>query len=86
MNMSNILVLMGSPRKNGNTDLLTQSFVKGAQKNNNVDVVCVTDYKINPCVGCNMCAEKQNRPCVQRDDMHIDLIDFLFVCDIIYTR
>ena len=44
--MSNIIVLSGSPRKGGNTDLLVDTFVKGAEKNNNVEVVSVADYKI----------------------------------------
>ena len=48
--MSNIIVLSGSPRKGGNTDLLVDAFVKGAEKNNNVEVVSVADYKVNPCM------------------------------------
>ena len=51
--MSNIIVLSGSPRKGGNTDLLVDAFVKRAEKNNNVEVVSVADYKVNPCIGCN---------------------------------
>ena len=43
--MSNIIVLSGSPRKGGNTDLLVDAFVKGAEKNNNVEVISVADYK-----------------------------------------
>ena len=46
--MSNIIVLSGSPRKGGNTDLLVDAFVKGAKKNNNVEVVSVADDKVNP--------------------------------------
>lgn len=53
--MSNIIVLSGSPRKGGNTDLLVDAFVKAAEKNNNVEVVSVADYKVNPCIGCNSC-------------------------------
>ena len=37
--MSNIVVLSGSPRKGGNTDLLVDAFVKGAEKNNNVEAI-----------------------------------------------
>ena len=37
--MSNIIVLSGSPRKGGNTDLLVDAFVKGAEKSNNVEFV-----------------------------------------------
>lgn len=56
--MSNIIVLSGSPRKGGNTDLLVDAFVKGAEKNNNVEVVSVADYKVNPCIGCNSCFDR----------------------------
>jgi hypothetical protein len=50
-----ILVFSGSPRKGGNTDLLVESFVKGASQKHQVEVVSVHDYKINPCIGCNSC-------------------------------
>ncbi len=46
--MSNVVVLVGSMRKGGNTDLLAQAFIEGASKNNDVEVVSVADYKINP--------------------------------------
>ena len=49
--MSNIIVLSGSVRKGGNTELLVQAFVDGAKKNNNVEVISVADYKVNPCIG-----------------------------------
>ena len=61
--MSNIIVLSGSPRKGGNTDLLVDAFVKGAEKNNNVEVVSVADYKVNPCIGCNSCFDRAGHEC-----------------------
>ena len=39
-----VVVLAGSPRKDGNTDLLVSSFVKGAERNHEVDVVSIHDY------------------------------------------
>ena len=48
--MSNIVILVGSMRKNGNTDLLAQAFAEGARENNSVDIVSVADYKVNPCI------------------------------------
>lgn len=42
--MSNIVILIGSMRKNGNTARLAQSFAEGAA-NNNVEIVPVADYK-----------------------------------------
>jgi multimeric flavodoxin WrbA len=43
--MSKIVVLVGSMRKGGNTDLLAQAFTEGASKNNDVEIVSVADYK-----------------------------------------
>lgn len=69
--MSKIVVLVGSVRKNGNTDLLARAFVDGARKNNDVEVVSVADYKVNPCIGCNTCFARENHQCFQKDDMEL---------------
>ena len=65
----NILILSGSPRKGGNTDLLVEAFVKGASQKHYVEVVPVRDYKVNPCMGCNACFRNEQHLCVQKDDM-----------------
>lgn len=65
----NILILSGSPRKGGNTDLLVEAFVKGASQKHHVEVVSVHDYKVNPCMGCNACFRNESCTCVQKDDM-----------------
>ena len=67
----NILILSGSPRKGGNTELLVEAFVKGASQKHHVEVVSVRDYKVNPCVGCNVCFKSKDNTCVQKDDMTI---------------
>ena len=67
----NILVLSGSPRKGGNTDLLVDAFVKGASPKHHVEVISVHDYKINPCMGCNACFRREDHACCQKDDMQI---------------
>ncbi|MCR5763686.1 MAG: flavodoxin family protein [Treponema sp.] len=67
--MSKIIVLAGSPRKDGNTDRLVAAFVKGAEKNNEVEVFSVHDYKVNPCIGCNSCFSCEGNNCFQNDDM-----------------
>ena len=65
----NILILAGSPRKGGNTDLLVNAFVKGAQQKHQVEVVSVHDYKVSPCMGCNACFRHKEHGCCQDDDM-----------------
>lgn len=67
--MSNIIILVGSTRKNGNTALLAKSFAEGAAKNNNVEIISVADYNINPCIGCNSCFTREGYKCFQNDDM-----------------
>ena len=65
----NILVLSGSPRKGGNTDLLVEAFVKGASQRHHVEVVSGHDYRVNPCMGCNACFRSESNTCAQKDDM-----------------
>ena len=65
----NILILSGSPRKGGNTDLLVEAFVKGASQKHHVEVVSVHDNMVNPCMGCNACFKSKDNTCVQKDDM-----------------
>ena len=67
--MSNIVVLAGSMRKGGNTDQLVQAFAEGAGKNNTVEIISVADYKVNPCIGCNTCFDREGNECFQKDDM-----------------
>ena len=67
--MSNIIIFVGSMRNNGNTARLAQSFAEGAAKNNNVEIISVADYDVNPCIGCNSCFTRKGNKCFQNDDM-----------------
>ncbi len=67
--MSRIIILVGSMRSGGNTQLLAQAFAEGAKKRNEVEIVSVADYKVNPCIGCNSCFTRENNRCFQEDDM-----------------
>ena len=66
----NILILSGSPRKGGNTELLAEAFAKGAAAHHHVEIASVRDYQVNPCLGCNACF-KTNGICAQKDDVAI---------------
>ena len=64
-----ILIIKGSPRKNGNTSALADSFVKGASENENIITeVILKDKTIGDCVGCGAC-QRNRGICVQKDDM-----------------
>jgi len=67
--MSKIAVLIGSPRRGGNTDMLAQAFIDGIDKQKNtVEIISVADVKVGGCTGCNACYVN-NSLCVQKDDM-----------------
>ena len=91
----NILIISGSPRKGGNTELLVDAFVRGAAKHHHVEIVSVRNYKVNPCLGCNTCF-KTNGICAQKDDMaliyekmmvstnHLNQVDMLVIASPVY--
>jgi multimeric flavodoxin WrbA len=46
----------GSPRKNGNTDILLKQVLKGVrQKNLQADHFLLREYEFQPCIGCERC-------------------------------
>lgn len=64
----NVLVLSSSPRKAGNSDLLSDQFMTGAQESGNqVEKIFLKDKKINYCTGCGSCFN--GKSCPQKDDM-----------------
>ncbi len=69
--MSKILVLTGSVRKGGNTDLLVQAFAEGARKENEVTIISVAEVKVDPCDGCNACFSSEGNACIRKDDMNL---------------
>lgn len=67
--MANILTLMGSPRINGNTDLLTDAFIEGARENgHNITKISVYKNKVNACINCSYCCNHDGE-CFQKDGM-----------------
>ena len=69
--MSRIVVLTGSVRRSGNTEMLAKAFAEGAARRHDVELLSVADYKIHPCTGCNSCFTRESHTCVQNDDMSL---------------
>ena len=62
-----ILVITGSPRKNGNSNTLADNFIKGAQEAGHTVVRFDSAFKnVHPCIACNKCG--MNGQCVFKDD------------------
>ncbi len=65
-----ILILNGSPRKNGNTSALVEAFARGAEEGGSKVVpVFLGDMTIHGCKGCFGGGKNPDSPCVQKDDM-----------------
>ena len=62
-----ILVLTGSPRKNGNSATLADHFINGAKEaGHSVERFDAAFKKVHPCIACNACG--MDGPCVFKDD------------------
>ena len=64
-----ILIITGSPRKNGNSNFLVDNFIKGAtEKGHKIFRFDSAFKKVHPCIACNKCG--MNGDCVFNDDFN----------------
>jgi multimeric flavodoxin WrbA len=77
-----ILVILGSPRKNGNSETVARTICDTLTKNlkAEVDYIRVASHKISPCLGCGGC--EKTGMCIIKDDM-LDLYEPIDLADII---
>lgn len=84
-----IVILNGSLRANGNTEIMVKAFAKGAEeKGHRVTLVPLAGKKIGGCLGCQYCFSHEGQ-CVQKDDMkeilaHLDQADLVVFASPIY--
>ena len=65
-----IILLEGSPNKNGSSNLLADCFRRGAEEaGHRVEIVDAAHANIHPCTGCIHCGYEG--PCVQKDDVEV---------------
>jgi multimeric flavodoxin WrbA len=83
------LIILGSPRKNGNSETLAQSVASGILQvpDTSVEFIRLNDLRITPCQGCGGC--NKTSVCVIEDDMtalyeKVDLCDHLILVSPIY--
>ena len=71
-NMKKILILNGSPRKNGKTSSLVNAFSEGTQcVGNEVRELYLPGMNIKGCVACEACSHNGGSCSIQDDDMHL---------------
>lgn len=76
-----VLILSGSPRKGGNSDLLCDEFLRGAtDAGHTVEKIFIRQQHIGYCNACYAC--KNSGVCVQKDGM-ADVLDRMRWADVI---
>lgn len=66
--MKKVVAIFGSPRVNGNSDILLNQAIKGAEASGaKVEKIVIRDLQIAPCNACDGCFEKGT--CVIYDDV-----------------
>lgn len=76
-----VLAISASPRKEGNSDVLCDQFLKGAKENGHeTEKICIGDKKMNPCMACYGC--RKTKVCVQKDDME-EILEKVIESDVI---
>ena len=77
-----VVILSGSPRKEGNSDLLCDQFMDGAREaGHQVEKIVLRDKRIGHCTACDACQGNDGR-CVLQDDM-ADIIEAMIRADVI---
>jgi multimeric flavodoxin WrbA len=77
----NLFVISSSPRKSGNSDILCDEIIRGAEEAGNIaEKVRLSDKRIGYCTGCLVCMS--THVCVQKDDM-AELLGKMVAADVI---
>lgn len=80
--MSKVVILTGSPRKNGTSNYLADEFIKGVQENENeVYRFDCAKADIKNCLACQACGMGE-KPCIHKDDF-VELRKHILEADIV---
>ena len=78
----NILILCGSPHKNGTTNALADAFISGVDMTRHtIEKIQISGKTVAPCLGCEYCRHHDGA-CVRKDDMQT-LIPSILAADLI---
>ena len=82
-----VLVINGSPKEISDTMVLTSSFLKGLNKNNDFEIKIIHLIKknIKPCLGCFKCWKNENGKCIQSDDQEEIMNEYISSDIVIYS-
>jgi len=70
MSEARIVIVIGSPRKMGNSATLAQSVADGARSvGGEVEIFYLHEMNVNPCDACEVCRQESSADCIITDDM-----------------
>ena len=79
-----VLLINGSPRKEGNTYTALNECAKQLEKNGiEAEIVWIGVKPVRGCIACNQCREKGLGKCVFDDDITNSIIETMTTCDAI---
>lgn len=79
-----VCILMGSPKKKGNTAAILKPFIEELENyNSNIEVIWLYDCKIEPCIACKKCQDNLfDFGCYCKDDVQ-KIFKKILMCDLI---
>ena len=78
----NILGISGTPRKGGNSEILLNAALEPfTEAKWEVNKILLSEKKIEPCIGCDVCAERKS--CFINDDGMKEIYEAFEICDAI---
>ena len=80
--MKKITVISSSLRRNSNSEILANEFIKGAKESgNDINFINLKDIKMQFCIGCLLC--NKTKKCVLKDDVTPKMLDEICNSDVI---
>ena len=80
--MKKVTVISSSLRKNSNSEILANEFIKGAKENSNeINPINLKDIKMQFCIGCLSCVKTHK--CVLKDGVTKKMLDEICNSDVI---
>ena len=80
--MKKVTIISSSLRKNSNSEILANEFIKGAKVNGNeINLINLKDIKMQFCIGCLSCGKTHK--CVLKDDVTKKMLDEICGSDVI---
>lgn len=80
--MKKVTIISSSLRKNSNSEILANEFMKGVKENGNeINYINLKDKKMGFCIGCLSCQKTQK--CVLKDDITKEMLKEICDSDVI---